>query len=64
MFNLGALEDGLHFKQGRRTTWIEGKVVDEALPGDEGDFFDGGGRTAETQFLQVQQRVDERTSFV
>lgn len=45
-------------------TWIEGKVVYEALPGNEGNFLDGGRRAAETKFLQMQKRVDEGASSV
>lgn len=45
-------------------TWVESKVIDEALPGDEGDLLDGGRGAAETKLLQMQQRVDERTSFM
>lgn len=59
----GSFHGGL-FTQGRWTTWIKGKVVYEALPGNEGDFFDGGRRTAETQFLQVQEGIYERAAFV
>lgn len=40
-------------------TGVEGKVVDEALPGDEGDLLDAGRGAAEAQLLQVQQGVDE-----
>ena len=45
-------------------TWIEGEVVYEAFPGDEGDLLDGGRGAAESKLLQMQQRVDEGTSSV
>lgn len=59
----GSFHGGL-FTQGRWTTWIKGKVVYEALPGNEGDFLDGGRWTAESQFLQVQEGIYKRTAFV
>lgn len=43
-------------------TWIEGKVVYEALPGDEGDLLYVGGGATEAQFLQAKQGVDEGTT--
>lgn len=53
------------WKRGRgQFTWVESKVIDEALPGDEGDLLDGGGGASEAQLLQVQQGVDERTAFM
>lgn len=40
-------------------TWVEGKVVYKALPGDEGNLLNVGGGATEAQLLQVQERVDE-----
>lgn len=34
-------------------TWIESKVVYEALPSNEGDLLDGRRRAAEPKFLQM-----------
>ena len=43
-------------------TWIEGEVVYEALPGNEGDLLDVRGGATEAQFLQAKQGVDEGTT--
>lgn len=45
-------------------TWIQSKVINEALPGKKGDLLNGRRRAAETKLLQVQERVDEGTSSV
>lgn len=57
-------EQKIKAKQRVSLTWIESKVIDEALPGDEGDLLDGRRGAAEAQLLQMKQRVDERTSSV
>lgn len=45
-------------------TRVEGKVVNQALPGNKGNFLDGRRGTAEAELLQMQQGVDEGTSSV
>lgn len=58
------INSGGESKQSQWLTWIEGKVIYEALPGNEGNLLDGRRGAAETKFLQMQQRVDEGASSV
>lgn len=50
--------------QSELLAWIESKIINKALPGNEGDFLYGWRRATETELLQVQQRVDEGTTSV
>lgn len=47
-----------------KSTWIQGKIINEAFPRDEGDFLHHGGAAAEAELLQLQQGVDEAATAV
>lgn len=48
----------------KKSTWIQGKIINEAFPRDEGDFLHHGGAAAEAELLQLQQGVDEAATAV
>lgn len=47
-----------------KSTWIQGKIINEALPCNERNFLHHGGAAAEPQLLQLQQRVYEAAAAV